>query len=242
MKKVKLTLISLLFAIGLSGQTNSSYKAFDKIFKDILSDYITVDSLDTKKQLDVKGNLITEYKINPNDNLIATIHYFGHEGEKVNRIVKISNFAGLELYEYLLMDSNPMSTTYTFDKKGELLDTREKLLPGLGNYKEYVYEYGQLTDTINRYLIFDKSKDISIEDIYGPWWSDLSENAILSFYRDSVFYVDNLEYYKYELRQDSLIIHYEDFVDKGVILRVTNDSIFWKNSYNIVNEMTRDEK
>jgi hypothetical protein len=243
MKKVIFTLISLIFAISLFGQTNSSFKAFDKIYQDILSDYISVDSLETKKQLDIKGNLITEYRINPTDKLIATIHYFiGYDAEKVNRIVQISDFAGLKLYEYILMESNAISTTYTFDKKEEFLDTEEKLFPGLGYCKEYVYEYGQLTDTINRHLIFDKSKDISIDDIYGPWWSDLSENAVLSFYRDSVFYVDNLEYYKYDLRNDSLIIYFEGFIDNGVILRVTNDSIFWKNSYDVVNELIRDEK
>ena len=232
-------LLSLTFA--LFGQNIDSYQTFDKIFKSVLRDYINVDSLDLKKQLDAEGNLTTEYRINPNDDLKATIHYFGYADEKVGRIIEISNYQGQKLYEYILIDSNPLSTTTTFNKKGQILSKKETSFPGLGFYNEYVYEYGRLVDTINRPLVFDKTHNFTIDDIYGPWWNDAYDNAVLAFYRDSVFYVDNLENYKYELRDDSLIIEYGDYIDRGFILRVTNDSLFYKNGFDIINKLSRTE-
>ncbi|HVA98561.1 MAG TPA: lipocalin family protein, partial [Bacteroidia bacterium] len=80
---------------------------------------------------------------------------------------------------------------------------------------------------------------IKIDDIYGQWWNDSDNNAAFSFYRDSLFYTDNKEYYKYQLKNDSLIIHYQDYTDKWQIIRVTNDSLIFKNRFHVIKELYR---
>jgi hypothetical protein len=51
----------------------------------------------------------------------------------------------------------------------------------------------------------------------GVWTDGNSENAIFEIRKDSIYYVDQFETYKYTLSGDSVKIFYDDWVFTGVI-------------------------
>jgi hypothetical protein len=55
------------------------------------------------------------------------------------------------------------------------------------------------------------------EDILGAWTDDTAANAAFDIQADSIFYVDAMETYPYELEEDSIIIHFSDYDFRGKI-------------------------
>ena len=53
--------------------------------------------------------------------------------------------------------------------------------------------------------------------ILGPWTSGLSDNALFDIGKDSIFYVEDLESFRYVLTGDSIKIFYPDYTFQGRI-------------------------
>lgn len=50
------------------------------------------------------------------------------------------------------------------------------------------------------------------EKIMGIWTNSSTQNAVFDIRKDSIYYVEKFESYKYVLKQDSIQIYYPDFV------------------------------
>lgn len=84
------------------------------------------------------------------------------------------------------------------------------------------------------------SGGITQERILGAWTDGNSENATFYIRTDSVYYTDHFASYKYELRNDSIHIHYPG-LDYAAKLSFLNDTMiftshsgiskFWKFSH-----------
>jgi len=64
-------------------------------------------------------------------------------------------------------------------------------------------------------------------DITGIWTSGETENATFQIDKDSIYYVDALQRFKYLIVGDSLIIRFEDNDYKCKIAKATKDSLVW---------------
>ena len=53
--------------------------------------------------------------------------------------------------------------------------------------------------------------------LIGMWTDGSTENATFDIRKDSIFYVEHFETYKYKLTTDSIYIHYPDFIYSGKI-------------------------
>jgi hypothetical protein len=75
----------------------------------------------------------------------------------------------------------------------------------------------------------DQKQDpkIASPDITGIWTSGETENATFQIDKDSIFYVDALQRFKYLIVSDSLIIRFEDNDYKCKIAKATKDSLVW---------------
>ena len=73
----------------------------------------------------------------------------------------------------------------------------------------------------------DQKKSVAKPDITGIWTSGESENATFQIDKDSIFYVDALQSFKYLIVGDSLIIKFEDNDYKCKIAKATKDSLVW---------------
>ena len=60
----------------------------------------------------------------------------------------------------------------------------------------------------------ENSSNISL---IGPWTSGLSDNALFDVRKDSIFYVEDLESYKYILVGDSIKIYYPGYTFSGKV-------------------------
>ena len=78
----------------------------------------------------------------------------------------------------------------------------------------------------------DPNKSVAIPDITGIWTSGESENATFQIDKDSIFYVDALQRYKYLIVGDSLIIKFEANDYKCIIAKATKDSLVWMSNGN----------
>lgn len=63
-------------------------------------------------------------------------------------------------------------------------------------------------------ITLEKSSNTSL---IGPWTSGLSDNALFDVRKDSIFYVEDLESYKYVLANDSIKIYYPGYTFSGKI-------------------------
>lgn len=73
----------------------------------------------------------------------------------------------------------------------------------------------------------DLNKSGARLDITGIWTSEESENATFQIDKDSIFYVDALQRFKYLIVGDSLIIKFENKDYKCKIAKATKDSLVW---------------
>jgi hypothetical protein len=84
--------------------------------------------------------------------------------------------------------------------------------------------------------IYNKAIDIS--NIQGIWTDGQTENATFRINKDSIYYVDNFQSFKYEISSDTLIIKFDGFNDVSKIIKIDKDSLilfkdnqrlkFWK--------------
>jgi hypothetical protein len=70
-------------------------------------------------------------------------------------------------------------------------------------------------------------KSNSRPDITGIWTSGETRNATFQIDKDSIFYVDALQRFKYHIIGDSLIIKFSDTDYKCKIAKATKDSLVW---------------
>jgi hypothetical protein len=73
----------------------------------------------------------------------------------------------------------------------------------------------------------DLYKSNSRPDITGIWTSGETENATFQIDKDSIFYVDALQRFKYQVVGDSLIINFADADYRCRIAKATKDSLVW---------------
>ena len=74
------------------------------------------------------------------------------------------------------------------------------------------------------------------EKIIGVWTDDSAENASFEITTDSIYYVDELASFKYEINQDTIKINYLDwtfvgrieFIGDTLMLISEDTSKFWK--------------
>jgi hypothetical protein len=66
-------------------------------------------------------------------------------------------------------------------------------------------------------------------DITGIWTSGETENATFQIDKDSIFYVDALQRFKYLVIGDSIIIKFDGYDYRCKILSATKDSLIWIN-------------
>jgi len=74
--------------------------------------------------------------------------------------------------------------------------------------------------------------------ILGIWTDGQTENATFEIDKDSIYYVDSFQKFKYQIFGDSILIKFDGFDNTSKIEKVTNDSlilrqgnermIFWK--------------
>jgi len=94
---------------------------------------------------------------------------------------------------------------------------------------------------INKHVSVDKiktSSNIIEEKIIGIWTDGSPENATFDIRKDSIYYVDDFESFKYFLRGDIIEIHYSDFIYKAkvyfkkdtLVMDAKDDELakFWK--------------
>lgn len=79
------------------------------------------------------------------------------------------------------------------------------------------------------------------KNVIGIWTSGENENATFEIDKDSIYYVDALQRFKYILNEDSLTIKFIGYEYKCKIQKATNDSLifvqeekrtkFWRFKY-----------
>ncbi|MDI9366511.1 MAG: hypothetical protein QM541_16260 [Flavobacterium sp.] len=55
------------------------------------------------------------------------------------------------------------------------------------------------------------------DKILGIWGNDYSENAVFEIRKDSIYYVDQFETYKYILKDSIITIFYRDYTDSSML-------------------------
>ena len=73
-------------------------------------------------------------------------------------------------------------------------------------------------------LLKEKSSDSLSAKILGVWTDGSTENATFDIGKDTIFYVDQLEGYKYFINKDSIRINYSDWTYTGKI-RIEQDTL-----------------
>jgi len=76
------------------------------------------------------------------------------------------------------------------------------------------------------------NKSVARPDITGIWTSGESENATFQIDKDSIFYVDAMQRFKYLIVGNSLIIKFEGKDYKCKIEKATKDSLVWISNGN----------
>jgi len=61
------------------------------------------------------------------------------------------------------------------------------------------------------------SSGIDKTQILGIWTDSTSDNAVFDIRKDSIYYVDRSETYKYELDDNTITIHYPDYAYTGEV-------------------------
>lgn len=75
-----------------------------------------------------------------------------------------------------------------------------------------------------------KSKIIKVDvndNLLGVWGVSINENASFRIQSDSIYYPDNFRSYKYTTKNDSIFIHYDGWIYKGIFY-ISNDSLVLK--------------
>lgn len=82
---------------------------------------------------------------------------------------------------------------------------------------------------------FDSVKEFILvsDSIIGAWTDNETENATLAFDKDSVVYVDQLKYFKYQTINDTLLRYFDELVDTSIIIKVTKDSLILRSKYGL---------
>ncbi|MBT1712189.1 hypothetical protein KK062_28365 [Fulvivirgaceae bacterium PWU5] len=70
-----------------------------------------------------------------------------------------------------------------------------------------------------------RSYNVSPEALTGAWFKEKGSNAVFDISYDSIFYVDNLKSYKYQIIADTIKIDFDGWISKSLILKVTTDSL-----------------
>lgn len=63
--------------------------------------------------------------------------------------------------------------------------------------------------------IIDTIRVASSKQITGIWATTDKEILTVDISKDSIFYTEHFESYKYEIKKDSIYIHYPDFIFSG---------------------------
>ena len=71
----------------------------------------------------------------------------------------------------------------------------------------------------------EKTYNVSPKNLFGVWFTERGDNAIFNISADSIYYVDNLRSYKYEIRADTLKINFDGWISKSLIVKLTTDSL-----------------
>ena len=75
-------------------------------------------------------------------------------------------------------------------------------------------------------------KEVNKETHTNPWmgiWTDGgSENATFQIHEDSIYYVDHLDSYKYEIKKDSIHIFYPDY-KYSALISFNGDTMIFKD-------------
>lgn len=76
-----------------------------------------------------------------------------------------------------------------------------------------------------------KPLQITKEDIMGIWKGDYDDgpNATIAIYEDSLLNVEHLERYKYELRNDTLIVDFGDWKSISIVTKAVKDTLILLN-------------
>jgi hypothetical protein len=69
------------------------------------------------------------------------------------------------------------------------------------------------------------SRHVSSEILLGAWFVEMDSNAAFSIFPDSIYYVDNLRSYAYEITADTIKVNFDGWVSKSFILKATKDSL-----------------
>lgn len=76
--------------------------------------------------------------------------------------------------------------------------------------------------------------------LQGIWAFNKNENALFFIKRDSIYYVEHLSSpVKYNLKGDTLLIHYEGFTTRNLILKLDQDSLVFATEIGGINRLYR---
>jgi hypothetical protein len=67
--------------------------------------------------------------------------------------------------------------------------------------------------------------NVSSETLLGVWFKERESNAVFNISSDSIYYVDNLRSYKYEIIADTIKINFDGWISKSLVVKVTKDSL-----------------
>ena len=72
-----------------------------------------------------------------------------------------------------------------------------------------------------------KLAEVTKEDVMGIWKADYDDgpNATLAIYEDSVFNVEHFSKYGYELKGDTLIIDFGDWMSESIVTKAVKDTL-----------------
>ena len=87
-----------------------------------------------------------------------------------------------------------------------------------------------------------KEKKVNIKLLEGVWAESIEENALFYIEKDSITYVESIEdSYFVKLSKDTLYISFDNFIFKGEVLKLNQDSLVFKGDNEIIRLYRRNE-
>lgn len=109
-------------------------------------------------------------------------------------------------------------------------ESKDETLNDSSSTSKNIYLADSLKKDTNR---LNNKINIDINQLLGIWCYPEDLNATFKIVKDSIFYVDANEWYKYKLKGGTLIIYYDhNYIDTN-LCEIKNDKLFLKNKYGV---------